>query len=123
MLPIRTLVATFALSAVANFVHASPPPVVVAHIALGDSGEFDATVISTGDLHSGDPTLLWVGSRDGSIEIKLAFYSHDRFHYEIKRNGEKSFSLSGVVTPPMGKPLVIGHFPPSQDIKLWLTAG
>ena len=115
MLRMRTLLATVALSAVSNFVHASPPQTVVAHVAIGDSGEFDATVIK-----SGDPTTLWVRSGDGSLELKLAYFGPDRFHYEIKRNGDKAFSLSGVVSPPTGKALTIGHFA-SEDVKLWLT--
>ena len=120
MLPMRSLVTTAALFAVSNFVHASPPQTVLAHVAVGSSGEFDATVIK-----SGDPTTLWVRARDSSLELKLAFFGPDRFHYEIKRNGDHAFSLSGVVTPPTGKPLVIGYFPSedskTEEVKLWLT--
>jgi hypothetical protein len=120
MLPMRSLLATVALCAVANFVHASPPQTVLAHVAIPGSGEFDATVIKTGD-----PTTLWVHERDGAIELKLAYFGPDRFHYEIKRNGDHAFSLSGVVSPPTGKPLLIGYFPSegekTQGIMLWLT--
>ena len=116
MLPIRSLLVTVSLCAVSSFVHASPPQTVVAHVAIGDSGEFDAIVI-----RSGDPTTMWVRAGDGSLELKLAFFGPDRFHYEIKRNGDNAFSLSGVVSPPTGKPIVIGMFPSSVDVKLWLT--
>jgi len=116
MLPMRSLVVTAALCAVTNFVHASPPQTVLAHVAIAGSGEFDATVNK-----SGDPTTLWVRAGDGSLELKLAYFGPDRFHYEIKRNGDNAFSLSGVVSPPTGKPIVIGMFPSSVDVKLWLT--
>lgn len=116
MLPMRSLVVTVALSAVANFVHASPPQTMLAHVAIAGSGEFDATVSK-----SGDPTTLWVRAGDGSLELKLAWFGPDRFHYEIKRNGDNAFSLTGVVSPPTGKPIVIGQFPSSVDVKLWLT--
>jgi len=120
MLPIRPLFATLALSALPNFVHASPTQTVVAHVAVGSSGEFDATVIKTGD-----PTTLWVRAKESSLELKLAYFGPDRFHYEIKRNGDHAFSLSGVVSPPTGKPLTIGYFPSedvkAEEIKLWLT--
>lgn len=112
----RSLVATLALFAVSRFAHATPPQTVVAHVAIADSGEYSATVIK-----SGDPTTLWVRTGDGSLELKLAYFGPDRFHYEIKRNGDRAFSLSGVVSPPTGKPLTIGAFPSSQDVKLWLT--
>ena len=116
MLPMRSLVVSVALCAVTNFVHASPPQTVLAHVAIAGSGEYDATVI-----RSGDPTTLWVRTSEGSLELKLAFFGPDRFHYEIKRNGDNAFSLSGVVSPPTGKPIVIGQFPASVDVKLWLT--
>lgn len=116
MMPIRSLVMSIALCAVSSFVHASPPQTVVAHVAISDDGEIVATIIK-----SGDPTTLWVRVKDHSLELKLAYFGPDRFHYEIKRNGDNAFSLSGVVSPPTGKPLVIGAFPASQDVKLWLT--
>jgi len=53
MLTLRSLVVTAALCAVTNFVHASPPQTVLAHVAIAGSGELDATVIK-----SGDPTTL-----------------------------------------------------------------
>jgi hypothetical protein len=113
---LRSVLATVALFAVSRFAHASPPQTVVAHIAIADSGEFSATVIK-----SGDPTTLWVRTGDGSLELKLAYFGPDRFHYEVKRNGNHAFSLSGVVSPPTARPLVIGAFPSAQDVKLWLT--
>jgi hypothetical protein len=113
---LRSVLATVALFAVSRFAHAAPPATVVAHIAIADSGEFTATVIK-----SGDPTTLWVRTADGSLELKLAYFGPDRFHYEVKRNGNHAFSLSGVVSPPTVKPLTIGAFPSAQDVKLWLT--
>lgn len=113
---LRSILATLALFAVSRFAHASPPQTVVAHVAIADSGEYSATVIK-----SGDPTTLWVRTGDGSLELKLAYFGPDRFHYEIKRNGDRAFSLSGVVSPPTGKPFTIGSFPAAQDVKLWLT--
>ena len=112
----RSLFATLALFAVSTFAHAAAPQTVVAHVAISDDGEYLATVIK-----SGDPTTLWVRVKDHSLELKLAYFGPDRFHYEIKRNGDQAFSMSGVVTPPMGKAIVIGAFPATQDIKLWLT--
>lgn len=116
MRTLPSLLTTIALAAATNFAHASPPETVVAHVAIADSGEYSATVIK-----SGDPTTLWVRTGDGSLELKLAYFGPDRFHYEIKRNGDHAFSLSGVVSPPAGKPLTIGAFPAAQDVKLWLT--
>ena len=113
---LRSVLATVALFAVSRFAHASPPQTLVAHVAIADSGEFTATVIK-----SGDPTTLWVRTADGSLELKLAYFGPDRFHYEVKRNGNHAFSLSGVVSPPTARPLTIGAFPSAQDVKLWLT--
>ena len=113
---LRSLIVTLALFAVTRFAHAAQPQTVVAHVAIADSGEYSATVIK-----SGDPTTLWVRTNEGSLELKLAFFGPDRFHYEIKRNGERAFSLSGVVSPPMVKPLTIGASPSALDVKLWLT--
>jgi hypothetical protein len=113
---VRSVLVTLALFAISRFAHAAPPQTLVAHVAIADSGEFSATVIK-----SGDPTRLWVRTGDGSLELTLAYFGPDRFHYEIKRNGERAFSMSGVVTPPTGKPLVLGSFPSAQDVKLWLT--
>ncbi len=116
MRTLPSLLTTLALFAATRFAHAAPPETVVAHVAIADSGEYSATVIK-----SGDPTTLWVRTGDGSLELKLAYFGPDRFHYEVKRNGNHAFSLSGVVSPPAGKPLTIGAFPASQDVKLWLT--
>ncbi len=116
MRTLPSLLTTLALFAATRFAHAAPPETVVAHVAIADSGEYSATVIK-----SGDPTTLWVRTGDGSLELKLAYFGPDRFHYEVKRNGNHAFSLSGVVSPPAGKPLTIGAFPAAQDVKLWLT--
>lgn len=116
MRTLPSLLTTIALFAVTRFAHAAPPQTVVAHVEVGDAGEYSATVIKTGD-----PTTLWVHTADGSLELHLAYFGPDRFHYEVKRNGEHAFSLTGVVSPPTDKPLTIGHFPRMQDVKLWLT--
>jgi hypothetical protein len=114
----RSTLTTLALFVVSTFAHAAAPApqTVVAHVAIGEGGEYSATVIK-----SGDPTTLWVRSGDDSLELRLAYFSPDRFHYEIKRNGVRPFNMSGVVSPPVGKPITIGHFPWSEDVKLWLT--
>ncbi|HEY2745570.1 MAG TPA: hypothetical protein VGL86_13130 [Polyangia bacterium] len=112
----RTHLAALTLFAVIHAAHADAPQTMLAHVIIGHAGAYSATVTK-----SGDPTKLWVRDGDGWLALELVYLGPDRFHYEIKRGGERPFSMSGVVAPPVGKPLTIGHFPWAEDVKLWLT--
>ena len=78
----------------------------VVHVALSDGAQYDVTV-----ARDGTPTHLV--ARDGAIAIELHFRFVDggKLRYEVKRSGDRPFSLEGETIPPRGRPAVIGHLP------------
>ena len=100
----KLVLAVFALFAATNARADSQSAVV--HLGFSDGGQYDVTV-----ARDGMPTQLTV--RDGSeaIEIRLRFADAGKLRYDIKRSGDRPFSLEGETVPPRGRPALLGHLP------------
>ena len=95
------------------------PPSAIVHVGLSDGGQYDVTV-----ARDGMPTTLTV--RDGSeaVEIHLRFADAGKLRYDIKRSGDRPFSLEGETVPPRGRPSLLGHLPfghTACDVRLRAT--
>jgi hypothetical protein len=110
MLPALALVAA---STVAHA--AEPTATVVAHVQLPELGEYTMTLSRNAEAQ------LFVRSGDESVDIHLRLWDTTRLRYEVKRSGAKLYQLQGELPPTVGRAFVVGHFPQSGDVKLWLT--
>ena len=113
--------AAFALVAASNVAASNialavePPATVVAHVQLPELGEYTVTLSRNAEAQ------LFVRSGDDSVDIRLRLWDTTRLRYEVKRSGAKLYQLQGELPPTVGHSFVVGHFPQSGDVKLWLT--
>ncbi|HXU67911.1 MAG TPA: hypothetical protein VN947_01215 [Polyangia bacterium] len=100
----KLTLALFALLAGSN-AHADSSSAIV-HVGLSDGGQYDVTV-----ARDGMPTTLMVRDGSDAVEIHLRFADAGKLRYDIKRSGNRPFSLEGETVPPRGRPALLGHLP------------
>jgi hypothetical protein len=112
------LAAVFALFAATNDARADSQSAVV-HLGLSDGGQYDITV-----ARDGMPTMLTARDGNEAIEIHLRFADAGKLRYDVKRSGDRPFSLEGETVPPRGRPALLGHLPFSHgacDVRVRVT--
>ena len=113
----KLVLAALALVAASN-AHADSP-IAVVHLGLSDGGQYDVTVARDG-------TQTNLTARDGNeaVEIHLRFADAGKLRYDVKRSGDRPFSLEGETVPSRGRPALLGHLPFSRtacDVRLRVT--
>ena len=79
---------------------------LIVHVGLSDGGQYDVTVAS-----DGTPTTLTMREGNEAVELHLRFADAGKLRYEIKRAGDRPFSIEGETVPPRGRPSLLGHLP------------
>jgi hypothetical protein len=113
----KLTLALFALIAASN-ARADPASAVV-HVGLSDGGQYDLTV-----ARDGMPTMLTVRDGNEAVELHLRFVDGGKLRYDVKRSGDRPFSLEGEATPARGRPTLLGHLPFGRaacDVRLRVT--
>ena len=114
----KLVLAVFALVRRHRHAHADSQ-IAVVHLGLSDGGQYDVTV-----ARDGTPTMLTARDGNEAIEIHLRFADAGKLRYDVKRSGDRPFSLEGETVPPRGRPALLGHLPFSHgacDVRLRVT--
>jgi hypothetical protein len=94
-----------ALLVAAHGARADPQSAVIL-VGLSDGGHYSLVV-----ARDGIPTNLTVRDGNEAVEIRLRFADGGKLRYDIKRSGDRPFSLEGETIPPHFRSGFIGHLP------------